>query len=115
MESGLKEKQTADNYSSRKITERTSSKEKVECGIAQQATHDDDQMEEPDWEEGSVNTFSSRNDHEEGKISSVTIEFEASPDTAKRKAICRASAEDKVKHITELNVFGACIALLLAF
>ncbi|KAK1370809.1 DNA repair protein RAD4 [Heracleum sosnowskyi] len=94
LESGLKkkEKQTADECSNRNITESSSLKEKAEGGIPQQATDDDDQMDEPDWEEGPVNNFSSGNDHEEGNI---TIEFEASPDTAKRKAICRASAEDK--------------------
>ncbi|WOG84454.1 hypothetical protein DCAR_0103637 [Daucus carota subsp. sativus] len=94
LESGLKkkEKQTADETSSRNVTESSSSKAKAEDGIAQQATNDDDQMDEPDWEEGPVNTISSRNDQEEGNI---TIEFEASPDTAKRKTICRASAEDK--------------------
>lgn len=104
LESGLKkkEKQTADECSKRNITESSSSKERAEGGIPQQATDDDDQMDEPDWEEGPVNNFSSGNDHEEGNI---TVEFEASPDTAKRKAICRASAEDKVDHITELNIF----------
>lgn len=97
-----KEKQTADETSSRNVTESSSSKAKAEDGIAQQATNDDDQMDEPDWEEGPINTISSRNDQEEGNI---TIEFEASPDTAKRKTICRASAEDKVDHYTELNIF----------
>lgn len=93
LESGLKkEKQTTDECSNRIITESSLSKGKAEVGIAQQVTDDDDQMDEPDWEEGPVNNFSSGNDHEEGNI---TIEFEASPDTAKRKAICRASAEDK--------------------
>lgn len=95
LESGLKkkEKQTADECSIRNVTESSSSKEKAEGGIAQQVTDDDDeQMDEPDWEEGQVNNFSSGNDHDEGNI---TIEFEATPDTAKRKAICRASAEDK--------------------
>ncbi|KAL8109248.1 hypothetical protein AgCh_025375 [Apium graveolens] len=90
LESGLKDKQTADECSNRNITE-SSSQEKAD-GVAQQVTDDDDQMDEPDWEDGQVNNFSSGNDHKEGNI---TIEFDASPDTAKRKAICRASAEDK--------------------
>lgn len=97
-----KDKQTADECINRNITESSSSKEKAEGGIAHQVTDDDDQMDEPDWEEGQVNNFSSGNDHEEGNI---TIEFEASPETAKRKAICRASAEDKVDQITDLNIF----------
>lgn len=100
LESGLKkkDKQTTDECSNRNISESSSTKEKAEGGIAQQATDDldDDQMDEPDWEEGLVNNYSSGNDHEEGNI---TIEFEASPDTAKRKAICRASAEDKVDQL----------------
>lgn len=62
-------------------------------------------MDEPDWEDGSVPTQSSTKDHQEDKVNSVTIEFEASPDSAKRKPICRASAEDKVNFITELNIF----------
>lgn len=71
-------------------------KEKAEGGSSKHANpHGDDEMDEPDWEDGSVPTQSSTKDHQEDKVNSVTIEFEASPDSAKRKPICRASAEDK--------------------
>lgn len=59
----------------------------------------DDDNDETEWEDGSVPNPSLAMDYQENKINSVTIEFETPPDSAKRKPICRASAEEKVNTI----------------
>lgn len=52
-------------------------------------------LEEWEWEDGSLPTLSSTKSGEGCEINGVTVEFDVSPDPAKRKTIRRATAEEK--------------------
>ena len=53
-------------------------------------TDDRDEMNDSDWEDGSIPVLGSAENQE------VTIEFNETPDSAKRKPVRRATAEEKV-------------------
>lgn len=57
----------------------------------------DEEMDDIDWEDGSTAILESVNNHPGDGIRKVTIEFSDSPDSAKRKSVRRATAEEKVK------------------
>lgn len=65
---------------------------------------EDDEMNDSDWEDGSIpDLHTTNNNNREHIDKGVTIEFDASPDSAKRKPIRRASAEEKVNCIAQDN------------
>lgn len=55
-----------------------------------------DELDESEWEEGSLPTVNLAKSSEEHMIGGVTVEFDVSPDSAKKKSIRRATAEEKV-------------------
>lgn len=55
----------------------------------------EEEMDESDWEDGPSHTLDSRDNYSNDQIKEVTIEFNALPDSSKRKPVHRASAEDK--------------------
>lgn len=57
----------------------------------------DDDMQDSDWEDGSISTLDQGGDPFRHQIKEVTIEFNESPDSAGRKHARRASAEEKVQ------------------
>ncbi|XP_059623197.1 DNA repair protein RAD4 [Cornus florida] len=59
------------------------------------ATGGKEEIDELDWEDGSIPILHSTNNHQNDTFRGMTIEFDRSPDSAKRKPIRRASAEDK--------------------
>lgn len=56
----------------------------------------EDVMADIDWEDGSNPNLNSESNHPDYMNQDITIEFDSSPGTAKRKPIRRASAEEKV-------------------
>lgn len=56
----------------------------------------DDEMGDSDWEDGSNPTLNSENDRQDLINKGITIEFDSSPGTSKRKPVRRATAEEKV-------------------
>lgn len=55
-----------------------------------------DDLDDLEWEEGSVPNLNSEKNAQEQTISGVTVEFDVSPVPTKRKSIRRATAEEKV-------------------
>lgn len=53
-----------------------------------------EEMDDSDWEDGSIPILDSASNHE------VTIEFNETPDSVRRKPVRRATAEDKVDCIS---------------
>ncbi|KAF5960405.1 hypothetical protein HYC85_001614 [Camellia sinensis] len=74
----------------------TPSKDTVE-GKAFHHTNPDseEELDESFWEDGSLHILNSLNNFQNDLVNGVTIEFEGTPDSGKRKTIRRASAEDK--------------------
>ncbi|CAL5368300.1 unnamed protein product [Camellia sinensis] len=74
----------------------TPSKDTVE-GKAFHHTNPDseEELDESFWEDGSLHILNSVNNFQKDLVNGVTIEFEGTPDSGKRKTIRRASAEDK--------------------
>jgi xeroderma pigmentosum group C-complementing protein len=69
----------------------------VEGGGFQTTFQESDQeMDDIDWEDGSSSILGHVKNHPGDGIREVTIEFSESPDSAKRKPIRRATAEEKV-------------------
>lgn len=61
----------------------------------------EEELDESFWEDGSLHTLNSVEDHKNDLFNGMTIEFDGTPDSGtpdsgKRKTIRRASAEDKV-------------------
>ncbi|KAF5750000.1 DNA repair protein complementing XP-C cells isoform X1 [Tripterygium wilfordii] len=56
---------------------------------------DDDDMQDSDWENGSISSLNQRGDCFDDHIKEVTIEFNEAPDSSGQKPVRRASAEDK--------------------
>ncbi|GAV76703.1 Rad4 domain-containing protein/BHD_1 domain-containing protein/BHD_2 domain-containing protein/BHD_3 domain-containing protein [Cephalotus follicularis] len=54
-----------------------------------------DEMDDSDWEDGSLPRLDLADNHPDDHCKGVTVEFSESPDSAKRKPVRRASAEDK--------------------
>ncbi|XP_052196986.1 DNA repair protein RAD4 [Diospyros lotus] len=71
-------------------------KNKDDGKIFRHSTPDtEEEMEESFWIDGSLPTFNSLNNDRSDSVNGVTIEFEGTPDSDKRKTIRRFSAEDK--------------------
>lgn len=58
-----------------------------------------EELDDSDWEEGSIPVSNSAGDHE------VTIELNETPDSARKKRIRRASAEDKVNQRFSFGIY----------
>ncbi|XP_071915428.1 DNA repair protein RAD4-like isoform X1 [Coffea arabica] len=54
-----------------------------------------DGLDESEWEEGSLPTEALTKSNEEQTIGGVTVEFDVTPDSVKKKSIRRATAEEK--------------------
>ncbi|CDP01628.1 unnamed protein product [Coffea canephora] len=54
-----------------------------------------DGLDESEWEEGSLPTDALTKSNEEQTIGGVTVEFDVTPDSVKKKSIRRATAEEK--------------------
>ncbi|KAK3039317.1 hypothetical protein RJ639_028717 [Escallonia herrerae] len=81
---------------SRDALQNVAPNEKAEGGSYQHAIPaSEDEMDESVWEDGAVATLKSTSSHAEGIVRGVTIEFDSTPDSGKRKNIRRASAEEK--------------------
>ncbi|KAI3798656.1 hypothetical protein L1987_33934 [Smallanthus sonchifolius] len=88
-----------DNYEQNTLEVKGSKKSPLNtnCGSPLQAKSElEDVMADSDWEDGSNPNLNSENNHVDYINKEITIEFDSSPDTAKRKPIRRASAEEKV-------------------
>ncbi|GFY90759.1 DNA repair protein Rad4 family [Actinidia rufa] len=55
----------------------------------------EEELDESFWEDGAFPISNSPNNHQNNLFNGVTIEFDGTPDSGKRKTIHRASAEDK--------------------
>ncbi|KAL3525010.1 hypothetical protein ACH5RR_013382 [Cinchona calisaya] len=53
------------------------------------------ELDESEWEEGSIPAVNLANTSEEHTIGGVTVEFDVTPDSAKKKSARRATAEEK--------------------
>lgn len=89
-------KDTADTDSCRgDAIEHASSEVKVQTGTCQDYNLDEE-YEDSDWEDGSIPTLSSPKEYQEDLVSGVSVEFDVSPGSAKRKSVRRATSEEKV-------------------
>lgn len=72
-------------------------------------------INESDWEEGSIPTLDSVDNHQNAGIKEVTIELSGLLDSSQQKPIRRASAEDKVNYVSLSNdVFIICLTVTFA-
>ncbi|KAJ0703791.1 putative DNA repair protein Rad4 [Helianthus annuus] len=102
-----KEKEVNDDSYAQNISEvkdsKNSSPSNKNDGSPQQAKSElEDVMADSDWEDGSNPNLNSENNHPGYINKDITIEFDSSPGTVKRKPIRRASAEEKVNEVAEL-------------
>lgn len=77
-----------------KDDDKDSSKEKIAVIPSVSGTRDE--INETEWEDGSLPVLNSLNNSQEHIISGVTVELDVLPDAAKQKHIRRATAEEKV-------------------
>ena len=63
------------------------------------STNIGEELDDSDWEEGSIPISNSAGDHE------VTIELNETPDSTRKKRIRRASAEDKVNQKFSFGIY----------
>ena len=80
---------------SRDVTRNTLREGKVdEEGFQCTLSESKEEMDDSDWEDGSIPVLDSASNHE------VTIEFNETPDSVRRRPVRRATAEDKVNCIS---------------
>lgn len=77
-----------------KDDDKDSSKEKI--AVVPSVSGMRDEINETEWEDGSLPVLNSFNNSQEHIISGVTVELDVLPDAAKQKHIRRATAEEKV-------------------
>ena len=67
-----------------------------------------DGLDESEWEEGSLPTEALTKSNEEQTIGGVTVEFDVTPDSVKKKSIRRATAEEKVDCLCPVELCRRC-------
>lgn len=80
---------------SRDAIDNIPSEVKVEDGKYSKQENEDE-IDDPDWEDGSIPASHSTENNQEELINGMTVEFDVSPGSAKQKAVRRATAEEKV-------------------
>ena len=64
----------------------------------------EEELDESFWEDGARPISNSPNNPQNNLFTGVTIEFDGTPDSGKRKTIHRASAEDKVNSLKTVEI-----------